>query len=99
MSDLNEDTIRNLAKLSYINVSEEEIADLLQSLKKIVDHAEKLQEIDLTHLAPYAHLDEQGIDSLRKDEIGECLQREVFLKNSPEHIGGMIRVPTVIKDV
>jgi aspartyl-tRNA(Asn)/glutamyl-tRNA(Gln) amidotransferase subunit C len=34
---------------------------------------------------------------LREDEVTETLDRETFLANSPAHIGGMIRVPPIIK--
>ena len=33
----------------------------------------------------------------REDVVGELLNREAFLANAPSHVGGMIRVPPVIK--
>ncbi|MBI3236171.1 MAG: aspartyl/glutamyl-tRNA amidotransferase subunit C [Chlamydiales bacterium] len=34
---------------------------------------------------------------MRKDEVGTPLSREEFLANAPSHVGGMVRVPPVIK--
>ncbi|MCH9609529.1 MAG: Aspartyl/glutamyl-tRNA(Asn/Gln) amidotransferase subunit C [Chlamydiales bacterium] len=99
MSDLNKETIKTLCKLSRISVTDEEAKQLFCDLKRVVDHIEKLNELDVSDLTPYAHMDEQGIDALREDKTEETMPRETFLKNSPDCVGGMIRVPTVIKDV
>jgi aspartyl-tRNA(Asn)/glutamyl-tRNA(Gln) amidotransferase subunit C len=34
---------------------------------------------------------------MREDKVGETLPRELFLANAPSHVGGLIRVPPVIK--
>ncbi len=34
---------------------------------------------------------------MREDKTGDLLDRELFLANAPSHIGGMVRVPLIIK--
>lgn len=97
MSDLNEENIKTLSKLCRIEIAEGEIEGLLRDLKRVLDYVGQLQEVDVTNLSPYSHMEEQGIGSLRNDEEGSLLPREAFLANAPDQVGGMIRVPTVIK--
>ncbi|NGX62279.1 MAG: Glutamyl-tRNA(Gln) amidotransferase subunit C [Chlamydiae bacterium] len=97
MSNFTEKDLKELSQLCRIQLSEEEIPDLLQSLKRVLDYVELLKEVDVSHISPYSRMGEQGVDSLRDDEVKEPLSREVFLENAPDHIGGMIRVPPVIK--
>ena len=97
MSDLNEETIRTLSRLCRIEIEEEEVAPLFANLKSTLDYVSQLLEVDVSHLSPHSHLEEQNVNSLREDRVGEPLDRAVFLKNAPDHVGGMIRVPPVMK--
>lgn len=97
MSDLHKENLKFLSQLCRIQLTEEESAALYTDLKKILDYADQLQEVDVSDLSPYSHMEEQGIGSLREDVIGEILPRETFLANSPDQVGGMIRVPPIIK--
>lgn len=99
MTDLNKQTIHNLIGLCRINCSEEEQESLLLDLKKILDYFEQLQEIDTQHVAPCYHVLEDACNVMREDVVGETLPRDLFLANAPSQIGGMIRVPPVIKQI
>lgn len=97
MTDLNKQTIHNLIGLCRINCSAEEQESLLLDLKKILDYFEQLQEIDTQHVPPCYHVLEGVCNVMREDVVGETLSRDLFLANAPSQIGGMIRVPPVIK--
>ena len=97
MSDLNEENVKHLSRLCRIELTDKEVASLFADLKRILDYVEQLQEVDVSELSPHSHIEEQGVGSLRKDVVGEHLPREVFLANAPDQVGGMIRVPPVIK--
>ena len=97
MSDLNEENIKVLSRLCRIAVTEEEAAALSSSLKRVIDYASQLQEVDVSRLSPHSHIEEQGIGFLRDDLVGEHLSREAFLANAPDQVGGMVRVPPVFK--
>ncbi len=97
MSDLSKESLVALSKLCRIELSEDELVELSEKLKNVLDYAELLQEVDVSDLAPYSHVDEQGISSLREDKAGEHLPRDTFLSNAPDQVGGMIRVPPVMK--
>lgn len=97
MSDLNEESVKILSRLCRIEVTDGELQTLFSDLKRILDYVEQLQEVDVNHLSPHSHIEEQTMGSLRDDMIGEHLPREVFLANAPDQVSGMIRVPPVMK--
>jgi aspartyl-tRNA(Asn)/glutamyl-tRNA(Gln) amidotransferase subunit C len=99
MSDLNEENVKDLSRLCRIEVTAEELPALFADLKRVLDYVELLQEVDVSQLSPHSHIEEQGIGSLREDVVGNHLSREIFLSNTPDHVGGMVRVPPVIKQV
>jgi aspartyl-tRNA(Asn)/glutamyl-tRNA(Gln) amidotransferase subunit C len=97
MSDLHEENIRILSRLCRIELKEEEIEPLFHSLKRVLDYVDQLREVDVSDLSPLSHIDEQGIGSLREDIVRDQMAREVLLLNAPDQVGGMIRVPPVMK--
>lgn len=97
MAELDKKTIKTLIQLSRINCSEKEQESLLNDLKKILHYVELLNEIDTTHVPPCHTVLDDVANVMREDVVGDVMLREVFLANAPSHIGGMIRVPPVIK--
>ncbi|MDN3508680.1 MAG: Asp-tRNA(Asn)/Glu-tRNA(Gln) amidotransferase subunit GatC [Candidatus Neptunochlamydia sp.] len=97
MYDLNEESLGNLTKLCRINCSDEELETLLQNLKSILGCIDQLKEVDTEDVPVCNHVSEEVGTFMREDEVTESLDRNAFLENSPSHIGGMVRVPTVIK--
>jgi aspartyl-tRNA(Asn)/glutamyl-tRNA(Gln) amidotransferase subunit C len=97
MSKVDKQTIKNLAKLCRIQCNEEETESLLHDLKGILDYVEQLQELDVDGVEPCNHVLAYIVNVTRSDVIGPTMPRETFLNNSPSHVAGMIRVPTVIK--
>lgn len=97
MSKLDKETVQYLSRLSRIECTEEEQNALLNDLKKILDYVEQLQEIDTENVAPCCHVLEGMANVLREDVVGGVMDRQLFLDNAPSHIGGMIRVPPILK--
>lgn len=98
MAEFNKDLIKHLTKLCRIDCSDEEQEELLLDLKKIIAHIEQLQEVDTKNVRPCNHVLEGMTNVWREDEVGEVMPREQFLSNAPSHVGGMIRVPPVLKN-
>lgn len=97
MSEFQEEDLIHLTRLCRIECTKEELNRLTEDLSKIIRYIQQLQEVDTSTLVPHSHMTEQGVSSLREDIEGEKLSRELFLKNAPESVGGMIRVPPIIK--
>lgn len=97
MAKLDKETIKNLILLCRIDCTEEEQEALLKDLQSILGYFELLSEIDTENVPPCNHVLEGISNVMRDDIVGETLSRETFLSNAPSQIGGMIRVPPVIK--
>ena len=93
MLDKNE--VIKVAKLSKLELKEEEIQIFSEQLPKIIDFIEKLEELNTEDIEPYYEL----IDietPMREDEPEESLPKELSLKNAPLAEEGFFIVPRVV---
>lgn len=97
MAQVDKKTVEKLTKLSRIRCTEKEQESLLKDLKKILNYIEQLQEIDTENVPPCSHVLADMVNVNREDIVGPTMSRDLFLENAPSHIGGMIRVPPVLK--
>ncbi len=97
MKNFNQEDLDRLTKLCRIACNEEEKKTLFEKLGKVLKFMEQLEEIDTTGIKECDHVLETISNVMREDVVGELLPRELFLENAPSHVGGMIRVPPVIK--
>lgn len=100
MSQFNEQTVSDLERLCRIKCTPEEKKDILHSLSRILGYAEFLSEIDLKDV-PSCNFVLKGMvkKKLREDEVTDLMSSEQFLANAPDRIGGMVRVPPVLKNL
>lgn len=97
MSKLNEEELLKLTKLCRIECTEEEKKALGSNISKILAYIDLLQEVDTENVPACSHVMEQLSNITREDKVGPTLSRDEFLANAPSHIGGMVRVPPIIK--
>jgi len=98
MSNFDKQSLENLEKLCRIKLTPQEEVEFLDSIKEILDYVEQMNEIDTEGVAPCNYvLKEMQMNTTREDKVGKTLPREEFLSNAPEQIGGMIRIPPVMK--
>lgn len=97
MVQINEKTIKKLTKLSRIQCSEDEEERLLSDLQKILAYVDQLNEIDTENVTACNHVLADISNVERDDTIQNSLSRNAFLENAPDKIGGMVRIPTVLK--
>lgn len=97
MTNITKETIKSLTELSRIGCSEKEQENLLKDLQKILSYVEQLKEIDTEDIPPCNHVLEGMANVFREDITGETMPRAIFLENAPSQVGGMIRVPPVLK--
>ncbi len=89
--------LKKLSKLCRIKCNDEELDSIEVSFKEIIAHFEEIKEVATQETPTCDRVTENVKCPQREDETGETLKRERFLANSPSHVGGMIRVPPVIK--
>jgi aspartyl-tRNA(Asn)/glutamyl-tRNA(Gln) amidotransferase subunit C len=95
--NFDDDELERLARLCRIEYSKEEKQKIKDNLSRIIHHFEQLKQIDTEGVLPCSHVIETLHNVWREDEVGELLSRDLFLANAPSHVGGMIRVPPVLK--
>ena len=81
-----------------MDCSEEEEADIQESLSRILDYMAQLNEVPTEGVKTCRFVLRSMLKNvMREDEVKDILPREQFLANAPDQIGGMIRVPPVLK--
>jgi aspartyl-tRNA(Asn)/glutamyl-tRNA(Gln) amidotransferase subunit C len=90
---IDRDQVLHVARLSRLALSDEELERMPAELSKILEHVEKMGELDLDGVEPTAHVVElQNV--LRDDEPRPCLPRERALAGAPDVAEGGFRVPS-----
>ena len=89
-------TIKHIAKLSRISVSDEKAKKLAGDLNSIFDFIEKLNELKTEKITPLTSIAETTL-KLRHDEIKSKNIREQIVKNSPQKNEDYFVVPKVIE--
>lgn len=97
MPEFTKKDLQYLSKLCRIHLSEDESEHFVRNLKEVLVYIDQLHEIDTENVLPCSHVLENHQHKLREDEVGEMLPRDKFLNNAPDQIGGMIKVPPVLK--
>lgn len=97
MTKFDEEDLEKLNRLCRLGeATQEEKKAISKHLKKVLGYMELLSEIDTTDVPTCYQVGEIQKSVTRDDIVMDILSREQFLENAPSHVGGMIRVPTVI---
>ena len=89
-------TVRHIAKLARIAVSDEEVAALEPELNNILGWIEQLQEVDVAGVEPMTAVIPNTL-RLRADEVTDGGIRDDVLANAPNAEHGFFAVPKVIE--
>ncbi len=95
MSDLN---VRYVAELARLQLTEEEIEKYQSQLGQILDHMEKLQEVDVSGIQATAHAN-PVYDVMREDAVepDRRLSQEEALSNAPQRSHDQFRVTKIVE--
>lgn len=85
-----------VASLARLDLQAEEVDRLANQLSAILEHVEKLEELDVEDVEPMAHV-HQVVNAFRDDETRPSLPRSAVLSNAPDVEAGCFRVPKVIE--
>jgi len=90
---IDRDQVLHVARLARLRLTEEETARMAGELSTILDHIEKIEELDLDDVEPTSHVVEVE-NVLRADEPRESWPREQILELAPDPAEGGFRVPS-----
>jgi aspartyl-tRNA(Asn)/glutamyl-tRNA(Gln) amidotransferase subunit C len=95
MSDMTPETVRHLAGLARIALSEKEITKLTGELAAIIDAVESVQKVASDDVQATSHPIPLG-NVLRDDVVGDTLTTEEALSGAPDHDGSRFRVTAIL---
>ena len=93
---LSKDQVKHIAMLARLKLTEDEYAESVQKLSKIVDFVDQLSQADTRDVVPMAHpLD--AAQRLRPDAVTETNERDHLQQNAAAVFDGLYLVPKVIE--
>ena len=92
---ISEAEVRQVAKLSRLKLTDDEVAQFTGQLAAVLGHIATLNELDVSDVEPLAHASDRH-SVLRDDVPGDCLTPEVALQNAPDRQDGFFKVPKVL---
>lgn len=90
------DSIQKLSKLCRIECSEQEAKKLESNLESILSYMDDLNQVDTEGVKETSSMTKDLELLFHEDEIGEVIDHDIFMKNTPDKVGGMVKIPTVI---
>lgn len=91
---LSEKDVQYVARLSRLELSEEEVHQYSQQLSSILGYIEQLNRLDTNDVEPLSHvLDLKNV--FRADEVRPSLPQREILANGPETMAGHFKVPKI----
>jgi aspartyl-tRNA(Asn)/glutamyl-tRNA(Gln) amidotransferase subunit C len=90
---IDREQVLHVARLARLRLSEEEVERMAGELSGILEHVDRIGQLDLEGVEPTSHV--VALENvLRADEPWQSLSRDVALASAPEPDGGAFRVPS-----
>lgn len=93
---LSGEDILKLAEQSAIYISDSEVLEYTESLNDIIGYIEQIHTVDTTDSDSVSEYI-LTVDDLREDIVDYEFSRDSFINNVPESVGGLTKVPSIIK--
>jgi len=90
---IDRDQVLHVARLARLRLTDDEVTQMTSELSTILDHIEKINELDLDDVEPTSHVVEVE-NVLRADEPRESWPRARILDPAPDPDDGGFRVPS-----
>jgi aspartyl-tRNA(Asn)/glutamyl-tRNA(Gln) amidotransferase subunit C len=90
---IDREQVLHVARLARLRLSDEEVERMSGELSSILDHIEKIEELDLDDVEPTSHVVEIE-NVLRADQPRPSWPRERVLAEAPDAADGGFRVPS-----
>jgi aspartyl-tRNA(Asn)/glutamyl-tRNA(Gln) amidotransferase subunit C len=90
---IDREQVLHVARLSRLALTEEEVETMSRELSGILEHVDRIAELDLDQVEPTDHVvDLENV--LRPDEPRPSWPRERMLEQAPDPADGAFRVPS-----
>jgi aspartyl-tRNA(Asn)/glutamyl-tRNA(Gln) amidotransferase subunit C len=90
---IDREQVLHVARLARLELSDQEVEVMASELSGILDHVNKISELDLAGVEPTSHV--VALENVtREDEPDPSLPRERALEQAPDPADGAFRVPS-----
>jgi aspartyl-tRNA(Asn)/glutamyl-tRNA(Gln) amidotransferase subunit C len=90
---IDRDQVLHVARLARLALSEEEVETMARELSGILEHVDRIAQLDLDQVEPTSHVvDLENV--VRADEPRPSWPREQILEQAPDPAEGAFRVPS-----
>ena len=93
---LDKDTVRRIAHLARIRVTDNELGSVAHDLERILAFVEQLNEVDTGGVEPMTSAVAMELRQ-RADEVTDGNRRDEVLANATDPVDGFYTVPTVVE--
>jgi len=91
---ISEEEIRRIAKLSYLEIKDEEIGEMREKFSSILEYVKKLQELDVSLVKETANLSQS--ENIFRPDIGIERDSEDLLKALPRRRDNYLEVKKIL---
>jgi aspartyl-tRNA(Asn)/glutamyl-tRNA(Gln) amidotransferase subunit C len=90
---IDREQVLHVARLARLRLSDEEVERMASELSGILDHVERINQLDLENVEPTAHV--VAVENvLRPDDPRPSWSRDEILERAPDPASGAFRVPS-----
>ena len=93
---IDRETVKNVAKLARLGLTEEEINTLGNQLSVILENIAILQQADVSGVSPTSHAS-RLINVMREDIPRPSYPPELLLANAPDQEDNYLKIPAVLE--
>ena len=94
---IDETQVRKVAKLSRLELSDQEVQEFTGQLGAILAYVDKMNELNTDDVEPLAHCLPLS-NCLREDRATDSIGADAALANAPQRDGEFFKVPKILDD-
>lgn len=91
---ISEQEIKDIAKLAYLKIEENEIERLRNDFSSILDYVNKLKEIDTSKISETSNLSKT--ENVDRDDIPKRFDKNLLIEEMPKQKNGYLEVKKVL---
>jgi aspartyl-tRNA(Asn)/glutamyl-tRNA(Gln) amidotransferase subunit C len=90
---IEKEQVLHVARLARLSLTDDEVERMASELSGILEHVERISELDLDGVEPTSHVIEL-VNVLRADAPRPSWERDEMLERAPDPANGAFRVPS-----
>lgn len=96
MSRITPEETSRVAELVRLKLTDEEVNLYTKQLDELIEYADQLKELSTDQVEPTSQVVNLK-NVMREDDARTWISREEALKNAPEQMDGLVKVPAILE--